>query len=495
MITGSSHITVPASLSYLRPVINFVENLAEAHGFDQEERMDICLALEEIFSNVVEHGFSSDSEQNFAISLRPDSTGLTVTVREKGLPFDPELIPEYSPPKAEDDADASGLGTFLMKRMVDEIDHRNLGREGREISFTKYLKQNRIENLLDESEKLPGKPGPTEPTQRETTYELRGIGEGEALEISRCAYHSFGYSYEEYIYYPERILEMNRQGLLKSVVAVDDQGCFMAHMALKFKHPSDLVAESGVAFVKPEYRKLGLMGRMDAWLRREAGKQEVRGVYGRAVTSHLASQKMSAGQGYVDCGVMLGNFPGDLDYQEIAGKMSQRESGVLSYQCLGEAPARVIYPPYQHGGIIKTLFGRIGAPVETGAAVKQGERGGATRFLEKLSPTLNVAEIYVTEYGPKASEELPALRKKHCLARRDVIHLWLDMENPLTPLVATAMEVDGFIFAGVLPFGLEGRHALILQYLNNVPIDFEVIKVASQTGQELLDYVRGLMPN
>jgi hypothetical protein len=53
----------------------------------------------------------------------------------------------------------------------------------------------------------------------------------------------------------------------------------------------------------------------------------------------------------------------------------------------------------------------------------------------------------------------------------------------------------GFFFAGILPGGFTDGDALILQYLNNVPIDYNAIQVKSDLAAKLLTYVREQDPN
>ena len=418
MPVGNPRLIVPAVLTYLHPAAAFVESLATAMGFVKEARMHISLALEEAFTNVVKHGFEGDGLQTFEIVCRPDSMGLIVAIREKGLPFDPDKMPVYSLEEVRQDRAVAGLGTHLMKHMVDEVSYNNRGREGWEIVFTKHLQRNRIENLLGEEER----PSPETPSSavdvENVSPTLRDIARDDAIEVSRSAYLAYGYGYEEYIYYPERVLEMNAQGLLKSVVAVDEKNRFMAHMALKFKKPGDSVAESGVAFVKPEYRRLGLMGGMDRWLREKAREMGLKGVFGRAVTSHVASQKMSARQGYVECGIMLGNFPADVEFKNMASRTPYRESGMLSYQCLGSPGPATIHPPRRHAGIIASLLERLGVPLKAADGEPPSSTpDGVTRYSEEILQMLNVVEIRVYEYGPHVAEDITARVETHCMGR------------------------------------------------------------------------------
>jgi serine/threonine-protein kinase RsbW len=57
------------------------------------------------------------------------------------------------------------------------------------------------------------------------------------------------------------------------------------------------------------------------------------------------------------------------------------------------------------------------------------------------------------------------------------------------------VEDLGFFFAGILPEGFADGNALILQYLNNVPFDYDTVRVESPVALELLAYIRAHDPN
>jgi hypothetical protein len=49
--------------------------------------------------------------------------------------------------------------------------------------------------------------------------------------------------------------------------------------------------------------------------------------------------------------------------------------------------------------------------------------------------------------------------------------------------------------AGILPFGIPGGDALVLQFLNNVSIDFARIRLATEHARGILAYIRDHDPN
>ena len=127
-----SALDIPADMLLLSPSLSFVEELARGLGFEHVEALNIRLALEETLTNIIQHGYPDDPEGRIGLRCEVLPTGLRLTVREKGLPYDPEAIAAFDPAQASLDGEATGLGTLLIRHAVDEVQYRNLGREGRE---------------------------------------------------------------------------------------------------------------------------------------------------------------------------------------------------------------------------------------------------------------------------------------------------------------------------------------------------------------------------
>jgi hypothetical protein len=72
---------------------------------------------------------------------------------------------------------------------------------------------------------------------------------------------------------------------------------------------------------------------------------------------------------------------------------------------------------------------------------------------------------------------------------RRAIFLYLDLTDPRAAVLTPEIEEMGFFYAGTLPYGLRGRDALILQYLDNLRIDYGLIRVYSPWGREIIRYV------
>jgi serine/threonine-protein kinase RsbW len=113
----------------------------------------------------------------------------------------------------------------------------------------------------------------------------------------------------------------------------------------------------------------------------------------------------------------------------------------------------------------------------------------------KLVGSMSFARIIIDRYGMNIIDDLKAKVKELCLKKTEILNLFLNLSDPSTCIYTEQFEKLGFFFAGILPGGLSDGDALILQYLNNVPINYDAIQVKSTTARKLLAYVRQKDPN
>ena len=104
------------------------------------------------------------------------------------------------------------------------------------------------------------------------------------------------------------------------------------------------------------------------------------------------------------------------------------------------------------------------------------------------------AEIFIATYGPDARIQLRKILQGFCVQQVSAINLFLKLKDPLTFWLTAEFEKLGFFFAGILPESRIGD-ALVLQYLNNVDLDYSKILLVSDVAKELLTYIRAHDPN
>jgi len=486
-----SSVTVPCRLDSLAPLSAFVREQAQMMGFDERELSQVQLGVEEAVTNVIKHGLESNPDESFTVVLESSPAALTIRIREKGLPFDPARAPVYSPERA--DKDTSGLGMFLMRAAMDTVEYHNLGREGKETVLVKHLRNRRIDLLT-----RPGEPAAAEvPRVAELPgYAIRRARPEEAIEISQCAYRTYGYTYADYIYFPDRIVEYNASGHMVSVVAVTDDGAMMGHAALKLEDPGAKTAELGVAFVNPEFRGHGLLKQMTTLLVDHANSIGLTGLFGQAVTSHPASQKVIAGYGFVDCTLAVALSDSGRVFKAICGEAHERQTLLVSFLPL-QRQRRVVHPTARHLDMVKRLYERLAVPFDIAGAGAQysADPGPDESVRATKDQARNSAGIRVSACTDEGFAIARDQWKSYCRERTDAVFLYVNIEDPRCPGFTARCEELGFFFAGILPSGANGRDALVLQYLNNLNVDYDRLKLHSAEAEELARYVRSCDPN
>jgi len=462
-------------------------------GFDDRELTLIQLGVEEAVVNVIQHSLGNNQDESFTLICEVNPLDLTFRIREKGVPFDPARIPHYSPENAFEDV--AGLGTFLMRASVDVVEYHNLGRAGKETVLVKRLGNRHINKLMGHS------PLSTDQETRQCTtvpvYTIRRPRPEEGIEISKCAYQSYGYSYMDYIYFPDKITEYNASGEMISAIAVTENAEFMGHAALKYAHRAARIAEIGVVFVEPRFRRFHLMGELCAFLLHQAEEQKLEGVFAQAVTSHVASQRALLRMGLIECGIALALASDEFTFKGLGDEVSQRESLVISYLPLFPKDKVRIFPPVRHREMVRTIYQDLGVPFELceGTVSQQVVPAGERLVNTVKNQSLNMAEIRVLTCDEESFALVRHYWKHYLQAKTDAVVLYLNLEDHRCADFAERCEELGFFFCGILPGGVGESEAFILQYLNNIKLDYDRIQIFSSKAQELLTYIRSYNPN
>ena len=101
---------------------------AKLNGCLIDHQTELEIALREALANAVFHGNRSDAAKSVLVRAYCDpKKGFVIAVRDEGPGFDPEKVPD---PRREDRLHLThGRGIFLMRELMDHIEHRKGGRE------------------------------------------------------------------------------------------------------------------------------------------------------------------------------------------------------------------------------------------------------------------------------------------------------------------------------------------------------------------------------
>lgn len=112
----------------LDEAIAFLQCFWRSEGLPEEGAFAFELALEELFMNVAMHGtVDSARPPRVNVSLSRKGDRVELIFLDEGTAFDPLALPE---PDLNADIDArkvGGLGVFLLREMMDEVDYHQEG--------------------------------------------------------------------------------------------------------------------------------------------------------------------------------------------------------------------------------------------------------------------------------------------------------------------------------------------------------------------------------
>jgi serine/threonine-protein kinase RsbW len=118
---------------------------AASAGLDKRASYRLRLAVDEIATNIIVHGYANAGHQG-ELELRAeiDDTTLTIAIDDTGETYDPRQapIPDINLPLEQ--RPIGGLGVYLAMRSVDEFSYEHLGDRNRTI-FKMHLASSSLE--------------------------------------------------------------------------------------------------------------------------------------------------------------------------------------------------------------------------------------------------------------------------------------------------------------------------------------------------------------
>jgi len=94
-------------------------------GFGQEDIFAVHLAVEEAFSNSIEHGNKMDPDKNVRIDCLVNSEQVEISLTDEGAGFDPDSVPD--PRDDENLYKTSGRGLLLIRTYMDQAQFNDKG--------------------------------------------------------------------------------------------------------------------------------------------------------------------------------------------------------------------------------------------------------------------------------------------------------------------------------------------------------------------------------
>lgn len=118
-------IVLKSEISNISIIEKLIDNLSGVCQFSDEIYGKLLLAVVEAVNNAIIHGNNSDPEKNVNVHYIIDNKGITFDIKDDGLGFDYNIIPD--PTDEANLEKLSGRGLYLMKHLSDEIEFKDNG--------------------------------------------------------------------------------------------------------------------------------------------------------------------------------------------------------------------------------------------------------------------------------------------------------------------------------------------------------------------------------
>ena len=113
-------------LSQISALAAFVETIGEELSLSPELVMNLNLVLEEAVSNIIMYAYPPKELQNITIEAQKTDDLLIFIITYQGVEFDPTQVAEADICLSADQRQIGGLGIFLIKKIMNEIEYQRV---------------------------------------------------------------------------------------------------------------------------------------------------------------------------------------------------------------------------------------------------------------------------------------------------------------------------------------------------------------------------------
>lgn len=119
----SQSASFEARFASLDAARQFVRQAAIDCGMDTRAVYAVELAVDEAMTNIIEHAYGGECQAQVHIDWQVTREALLIQLRDHGQPFNPLEVPEPDMQVGLAERDIGGLGMFLIRRMMDDVQY------------------------------------------------------------------------------------------------------------------------------------------------------------------------------------------------------------------------------------------------------------------------------------------------------------------------------------------------------------------------------------
>lgn len=121
-------IEITSDLEELPRLVDFIDGFVEEHALPMKLGMQLQLALEELATNVIQHGYGGKAG-TIRLALERDGETVRAVLIDRAPAYDPFATAAPDLEAGIDEREIGGLGVHLVREMAETVDYARCGDE------------------------------------------------------------------------------------------------------------------------------------------------------------------------------------------------------------------------------------------------------------------------------------------------------------------------------------------------------------------------------
>jgi serine/threonine-protein kinase RsbW len=118
------NLTLKNDFKEFSKISQFLEKLGQDQSIPAKIIFQINLSLEEIFNNILLHGYRDGNEHEISFRFLNEQQKIIIVIEDDAEYFNPLEAAEPDTTSSLDDRQAGGLGIHLVRSMMDRLDYK-----------------------------------------------------------------------------------------------------------------------------------------------------------------------------------------------------------------------------------------------------------------------------------------------------------------------------------------------------------------------------------
>ena len=110
---------------------DLVADVARTHGLSRDVASHMCVALDEVLSNIVKYGYADDAVHQISLRLSVADGMLIAEVEDDARPFDPLSVPAPNLDVPFGERRVGGLGVHFVRKLMSDVAYSRVGGRNR----------------------------------------------------------------------------------------------------------------------------------------------------------------------------------------------------------------------------------------------------------------------------------------------------------------------------------------------------------------------------